>query len=99
MIPEPGSESETSRDGVLSTLSEYHALILGLVVGYVALLTGAYGLLALTVAAALGAGALASTAATSEIRKEPWYTLGGLAIGAGVEHYGAVLLDALLYGL
>lgn len=103
VIPQPGTEEETARDGVLSTLTEYHALILGAVVGFVALLTGARWLLVPFVAGALGVevgrrrGRTETVPAFGEVQKEPWYALGGLAGGAGLAEYGPVLLDALLW--
>jgi hypothetical protein len=103
VIPPVGTESETPRDGVLSTLTEYHALILGCVVGFVALLTGALWLLVVFVAGALGMeagrrrGSSSRVPAFGEVTKEPWYGLGGLVIGMAAEHYGPALLDALLW--
>jgi len=81
LIPDSTDEDETERDGVLSTLTEWHALIIGLVVGGIVAHTQAWELGALFVAAAMGTKL--DTPATKEIRREPWYALGGFAASVG----------------
>jgi hypothetical protein len=80
LIPSSTDEDETARDGVLSTLREWHALVIGLVVGAVVAATGAWEVAALFVSAALGAKL--NTTAFAEIRREPWYALAGFASSA-----------------
>jgi len=105
VVPPVGTEEETPRDGVLSTLTEYHALILGSAVGFVALFTGELGLLPVFVVGALGVeagrrrGRTETVPAFGEVQKEPWYALGGLAGGAGLAEYGPALLEAVLWAV
>ena len=75
-IPDSSDESETDRDGVLSTRGEIHASVIGLAVGIVVVATGSWKLAVLFVFVALGVklGSLQS-AGLSEIRREPWYAL------------------------
>jgi len=80
LIPTSTDESETDRDGPLSTLTEWHALILGLAVGAVSGLTGRYELAAVAVACALGLRVSEHSPAIAELRKEPWYFAGGLLV-------------------
>jgi len=75
LIPDSTDEDETERDGILSTLREWHALIIGLVVGAIVAHVQAWELAALFVAAAMGTKL--DTPATREIRREPWYALFG----------------------
>lgn len=87
-LPDAAEESGTDRDGVLSYAGEWHALFVGLAAGMVAILTGQYGLLLAVAAAALGieglarAGKIRNVKAVGEIRREPWYALAGLVLGA-----------------
>lgn len=71
------TESDTERDGFLSYTTEWHALIIGSATGLVSALTAAYELAALLVFAALGLKA-ADAKGLREVRREPWYALGGL---------------------
>lgn len=82
IIPESADESETERDGFLSTRREIHAAIMGLAVGVAAALSGSYELAGLFVFATLGAklGGLKSTA-LAELRREPWYGLAAFLLG------------------
>ena len=77
LIPDSSDESETDRDGFLSTRGEIHASVIGLAVGIVVVATGSWKLAALFVFVALGMklGSLRSKGLL-EIRREPWYALG-----------------------
>lgn len=81
IIPDSSDESETERDGFLSTRREIHAAAIGLVVGIVVVMTSAWELAALFVFVALGAklDGLRS-AGILEIRREPWYALGAFLV-------------------
>jgi hypothetical protein len=87
-VPDASTEAGTDRDGVLSYAGEWHALIVGLAAGFVALQTGFEMLLVVVAAAALGieagkrAGSTSTVKALGEVRREPWYALGGLLVGA-----------------
>ena len=83
LIPDSTDESETERDGLFSTLREFHAAIVGLAVGVVVGLTGHYELAALFVFIALGAK-FSSTSRLKDVRREPWYALGLFLVGLGV---------------
>jgi hypothetical protein len=80
IVPDSTEESETERDGLLSTLTEWHALVGGLVVGVVAAGAGSWELAVLWVTLCLGAKM--PTRYTAELRREPPYALGGCAVGA-----------------
>jgi hypothetical protein len=72
-----GSESETSRDGPLSSYREWHSLLIGLGVGFVAALNSpkdSAWLLLLLVGFAYGARKV-DVGALRHIRKEPQYAL------------------------
>jgi len=73
------SESESARDGLLSYAVEWHALTLGLAVGLAAGLTQRWELVGIAVAIVLGVRA--APGKLSQLRREPWYALGGLVIG------------------
>jgi len=75
IIPSSTEESETKRNGVLSTLDEWHALVIGLTVGLVVAAAGAWELGALFIAAVLGTKL--SKVPLKTIRKERWYAMGG----------------------
>lgn len=77
LIPDSSDESETDRDGFLSTRREIHASVIGLAVGVIVVMTGAWELAALFVFVALGVklGSLRSPGLV-EIQREPWYALG-----------------------
>jgi len=94
IIPRSTDERETERNGVLSTLDEFHALIIGLVVGGVVILSGSWELAALFVAGVLGTKL--SKVPLETVRKERWYALGGFAIGAIAVGYGPALLEVLV---
>jgi hypothetical protein len=80
-------EDATERNGVLSSQTEVHALVLGLGAGVIGIATGNPILLAAVVAIALGveigrlSGDTDEIPAAGEIRKEPWYALGGVLVG------------------
>lgn len=78
IIPSSTEESETERDGILSTLDEYHALIIGLTVGLVVAVAGAWELGTLFIAAVLGTKL--SKVPLTVVRKERWYALGGFLL-------------------
>jgi len=70
--------------GPLSTYSEYHAVLLGLVVGVASVAFGATWAVPACLAAAIGTRGVAKTNRTEaldEIRSEPWYFAGGLLVG------------------
>ena len=66
---------------LFSTYTERHAAILGLVTGVVAAVAGAPELLVGVVATVLGLAEVARSRALRELRREPWYGLGMLAVG------------------
>ncbi|MCU4716857.1 hypothetical protein [Halapricum hydrolyticum] len=73
------SEAESDRDGLLSTRREWHALVVGLAVGIVAGLTRRWELAGVAVAIVLGVRH--APGRLSQLRREPWYALGGLVLG------------------
>jgi len=79
LIPDSTDESETERDGVLSSLREWHAAIVGLAVGVVAALTGSWELAGLFVFATLGLKL--GSRHLGDVRQEPWYALGFFLVG------------------
>jgi hypothetical protein len=85
-LPDASDESETARDGFLSTRREIHASVLGLAVGLVVVFSGSWELAALFVFVALGAklDGLRS-AGILEIRREPWYALGAFLLAVGAD--------------
>lgn len=86
-------ESDTKRDGFLSYAGEVHALTLGLAVGLASVITGTYLIAAAFILTSVGyktankltggRGVLTDTV-VGEIRKEPWYAVGGVLISIGV---------------
>lgn len=80
-IPDSSDESETERDGFLSTRREIHASVIGIVVGIAVAMTGSWELAGLFVFATLGTklGSLDSVGLL-EIRREPWYASGGFLV-------------------
>jgi len=87
-LPDGPTEESTDRDGVLSYAKEWHALFIGLGAGLAAATTGRYELLALVATIALGIGGAseASAPVAKNVKKEPWYALAGLLIGAILGH-------------
>jgi len=81
LIPDSTDESETERDGFLSTRGEIHASAIGLAVGVVVVMTASWELAALFVFVALGAklGSLRSKGLL-EVKREPWYALGAFLV-------------------
>ena len=75
------SESKSKRDGLLSYAVEWHAVIIGLAVGVTAGLTQRWELAGIAVGLVLGIRA--APGKLSQLRREPWYALGGLVIGLG----------------
>lgn len=90
--PDGAREGDTARGGFLSYAGEWHSLAVGLAAGIGAGTTGRWELAAAVVALALGlqsgkmTGADPSAPLVGEVRREPWYGLGGVVIGiaAGV---------------
>jgi len=74
LVPDSTDESETERDGVVLSLREWHASVVGLAVGVVTALTGSWELAGLFVFVALGAKL--DSKHLTDIRREPWYALG-----------------------
>ncbi|WP_323192859.1 hypothetical protein [Halostella sp. PRR32] len=82
------SEAAGEYDGVLSHVTEVHALLIGLASGFAAGVAGSPEMAAAVAAAAIGIQIPGLTAAKfrgkkalREIRKEPWYAVGGTPIG------------------
>ena len=76
------TESDSARDGLLSYAVEWHALIIGLATGVVTALTRRWELAGVVVAIVLTVRA--APGKLSQLRREPWYALGGLVIGIGI---------------
>jgi len=85
-LPDSSDESETARDGFLSTRREVHASVIGLAVGLVVVFSGSWELAALFVFVALGAklDGLRS-AGILEVRREPWYALSAFLLPVGTD--------------
>lgn len=83
MIPDSTDESDTERDGILSTLTEWHALIIGAAVGVAYLVTGSVELLALFTFGALGYKLGSDKGWLREIQREPHYALGACYLVVG----------------
>lgn len=83
-LPDSPHESGTDRDGFLSYAKEWHALTIGFGAGLAAATTGRWELLAVIAALALGVGGASkvSDLVARNVKKEPWYALGGLIFGA-----------------
>lgn len=81
------TEDGSERGGLLSYAVEWHALAIGAAVGFAAVTTGQYQLAAGVIAVAFGLNR-ARTRVTEEvafqIRREPWYFVGGLALGGAL---------------
>lgn len=75
------SEEETDRNGLLSWSGEYHALEIGLAVGFLAAVSGRWELAVLVATVALGARK-AQDKTLREVAHEGWYALSGLLVGA-----------------
>ena len=73
-------ESDSPYDGPFSVYREYHALTLGLGAGVIAGATGTWELAIAVSGVALGVRAV-PTGALKQIRKDPWYTIGGVVLG------------------
>lgn len=79
-----GSEAESQRDGLLSYASEWHALLAGGAAGVVAAFVETPELAVAAAVVALGwAGAdrFRGRGVASELQREPWYGIGGVALG------------------
>lgn len=74
------TEADSQRDGVLSYALEWHALIMGLGAGLASGLAQRPELLVLVVGVALGIKA-APTKKLRQLKREPWYAIGGTLIG------------------
>lgn len=85
------TESDSARDGLLSYSKEWHALIIGVVVGVVTVLTGRWEFAGVTVAIVLSLRA--APGKLSQLRREPWYALGGLGIGMIGTEVGPAIVD------
>ncbi|PSP38294.1 hypothetical protein BRC71_06365 [Halobacteriales archaeon QH_7_65_31] len=88
--PDGAREGDTARGGFLSYAGEWHSLAVGLAAGFAAAATGRWELAAIPVALAFGLeavklpGADPSAPVVGEVRREPWYALGGDTIGVAV---------------
>jgi len=77
------TEDARDYDGVLSYAGEWHALIIGLGTGFTAAVTGQPVVLAGLFAVALGISGVDvgvkfdGKGVTNELRREPWYAVGG----------------------
>ena len=85
--PDAPTERASERDGFLSYASEWHSLTIGAGAGLVGGLTYGtsmqpVGLTAVLAVVAVALGLKAATklrsSVTAEIRKEPWYAIGGV---------------------
>jgi hypothetical protein len=83
-LPDAPTEDGTERDGFLSYAKEWHALAIGFGAGLAGSATGRWELLAVVAMLALGLGGASRVSKTVAInvKKEPWYALGGLIFGA-----------------
>lgn len=79
-LPDGATEEETSRDGFLSYAVEWHALAVGLAAGLAAGATGSFEILGVIVAVTVGIRA-APVKPLRQLKREPWYALGGVVIG------------------
>jgi hypothetical protein len=91
LIPSSKEESETERNGFLSTRREIHAFVVGAAVGFITGLSGSYELGALFMFSVFGAKL--DNKHLDDIQQEAWYALGSflltLCIGMGlVVHFG-----------
>ncbi|ELZ12487.1 hypothetical protein C478_10436 [Natrinema thermotolerans DSM 11552] len=78
------SEDSTDRDGAFSYHAESHAAGLGIGLGAIATATGNYRYVGGLLAAAFGLNrgpTLSSSNITGDVRQEPHYFIGGLALG------------------
>ena len=76
------TEDESPRDGLLSYAGEWHSAVIGVATGLVSGLTGVFAFASFLVGAALTESYLAGNPrALREVRREPWYALGGLVAG------------------
>jgi hypothetical protein len=80
------TEADSERDGLLSYSKEWHALIVGFGAGMVAGLSGSWELAVTVVAMTLAMRA--APGPLKQLRREPWYALGGVVTGTG---FGVVL--------
>lgn len=88
------TEEESPRDGLFSYAGEYHAFIVGAGAGITAAVTGQLAILGALAAVALGiegatralpaTSRITSRVATAELRREPWYAIGGGLLGYAV---------------
>jgi len=81
------SEEATERDGGFSYHAESHAFGVGLGVGFAAVTTGNYRIIALITSGLFGLNRIpemSSPRITGDLRKEPHYCLFGIVIGAVV---------------
>lgn len=88
-------EHQTDYDGFLSYAGEFHALTLGLATGFASIVAGEPKVAALVILATIGvrgSGTVArqlakigkkreDSTALGELRREPWYAVGGVIIG------------------
>lgn len=74
LIPSSTDESETERNGFLSTRREIHAFVVGAAVGLITGLSGSYELGALFMFAVFGAKL--DNKHLNDIQQEAWYALG-----------------------
>lgn len=78
------SEESTDRDGGFSHHAETHAAGIGIGIGMVAMTTGEMQYLSALLAIAMGADRELSPSSdriTDDLRQEPHYLIGGLALG------------------
>lgn len=82
-LPDGATEGDTDRDGVLSYAGEWHALEVGFAVGFASVVP--YPKLKRFVFAIVGLGAdMTRTQAFKEAKRESWYALTGVVLGAVV---------------
>jgi len=85
------TESDSERNGVFSYAGEYHAFAIGAGAGAVAALGTNPELAAAVVAVALGGSSveaarnrLKGKKVVEEVSTEPWYSIGGVALGYAI---------------
>jgi hypothetical protein len=74
-------ESDSEYDGFLSYSSEWHALSIGYAIGFASVMP-VPGLKRFVFRLVFGTGEVSRTQAIKEAKKESWYALGGIPLGA-----------------
>ena len=75
--------------GAFSIYTEYHAFVLGLGAGTLAVLLGQTEIATIAIAIALGVegvGRFTGEGVMTELSLEPWYAIAGVLLGVGLGH-------------